>query len=91
MRRSGLRYTARSTSPTSTLMDERLLARLLFSFGLGSLGLVAFFGSGWAAGGALERAAFATALVAAVVGLLLDVKHRRQDKKRQRATGGGPM
>jgi len=72
-------------------MDERLLARLLSGFGFGALGLVTFFASGWADGAALERAAFAAALVAAVVGLGLDIKHRRQDKQRQRVAGGGPV
>ena len=61
-------------------MNERLLSRLLFGCGLITISLFNLFGLNWAESGFASRALVVVSFVAAVVGLLLDIKHRREDK-----------
>ena len=70
-------------------MNERLLARLLFGFGLLTVGLMNAFGFHWSTSTPLMRVGFVVAMSATVVGLALDVKHRRADKRLRAGLDGG--
>lgn len=61
-------------------MTERLLARLLFAAGMIPLSLLAAFGPSWGDASLVGRAGFVLSVAAAVAGLALDVKHRREDR-----------
>ena len=65
-------------------MNERLPARLLY-LGLGALGLISAFGPTWSEAGAGWRVAVVVSAVAAFAAVALDVKHRREDRRRDGA------
>ena len=70
-------------------MNERLLAHVLFVIGMGTMSLMGFFGPRWAEAGPVLRVGFVVGVVATVVALVLDVKHRREDKRPASDAGGG--
>ena len=62
-------------------MNERLIARLLW-LGLLPVSLMpGWFGLHWSTSGPLLRVVFVVGVVATAVGLALDVKHRREDRR----------
>lgn len=66
-------------------MNERLLARLLFGLGILSLSIGAgLFGYNWSTSSPLIRVGLVAATIATVGGFILDIKHRREDKQRDR-------
>ncbi|WP_412062614.1 hypothetical protein [Rubrivirga sp. IMCC45206] len=72
-------------------MNERLLARLLFGLGMLSVSLMLLFDFHWSTSGTLARVSFVGFTSAATMGVALDIKHRREEKRLQRGSGGGPV
>ena len=72
-------------------MNERSLATLLFSFGMLTMSLMYIFDFRWSNSGPGARSVFILAAIAAAVGVALDIKHRREDKRLQREQGSGAV
>ncbi len=72
-------------------MNERLVARLLIGLGLITMSLMRHLGSDWSSSSLLARAGFIIVTIATVVGLALDIRHRREVKRLARSSGGGAV
>ena len=72
-------------------MNDRSVATLLFGVGMLAQSLMYFLDFRWSSSGPLVRSAFVVAVTAAIVGLAVNFKHRRGDKRSRREHGGGAV
>ena len=72
-------------------MNERRLAILLFGVGMLTQSLLYFLDFRWSSSGVGSRSMFTAAVAAAIIGLALELKHRREDKQIHRGQSDGAL